>query len=57
MEKVLSQMPGARGDAPKAETVLEINGNHRIAATRKELFAAGEKEKVPAMPLHVCLKN
>ena len=46
MEKVLSQMPGAMGDAPKAETVLEINGNHRIAATLKELFAAGEKEKV-----------
>jgi molecular chaperone HtpG len=46
MEKVLAGMPGAMGDAPKAETVLEINGNHKIAATLKELFANGEKEKV-----------
>lgn len=46
MEKVLSQMPGNMGDAPKAETVLEINSAHALAETLKELFAAGEKDKV-----------
>ena len=46
MEKVLSQMPGNMGDAPKAETVLEINGAHTVAGKLKDLFAAGEKEKV-----------
>jgi HSP90 family molecular chaperone len=39
-------MPGGMGDAPKAETVLEINSAHKVAATLKELFASGEKEKV-----------
>ncbi len=46
MEKVLSQMPGNMGEAPKAETVLEINENHAVAARLRDLFAAGEKEKV-----------
>ncbi|MGN1095524.1 MAG: molecular chaperone HtpG, partial [Eubacteriales bacterium] len=45
MEKVLSQMPGS-ADAPKAETVLEINSSHSIASSLKELYAAGEKDKV-----------
>ena len=45
MEKVLSQMPGNE-NAPKAETVLEINGTHAVATTLKGLFATGEKEKV-----------
>ncbi len=45
MEKVLSQMPGSE-NAPKAETVLEINGTHSIATTLKGLFATGEKDKV-----------
>ena len=45
MEKVLSQMPGNE-NAPKAETVLEINGAHAVATTLKGLFATGEKEKV-----------
>ena len=46
MEKVLSQMPGNMGGAPKAETVLEINDSHTVAGKLKDLFAAGEKEKV-----------
>ncbi len=46
MEKVLSQMPGNMGDAPKAETVLEINESHAVAGKLRDLFAAGEKEKV-----------
>lgn len=45
MEKVLSQMPGNE-NAPKAETVLEINDGHSVATTLKGLFATGEKEKV-----------
>ena len=45
MEKVLSQMPGNE-NAPKAETVLEINGTHAVATTLKGLFATGEKDKV-----------
>ena len=46
MEKVLSQMPGNMGGAPKAATVLEINEAHSVAATLRTLFAGGEKEKV-----------
>ena len=46
MEKVLAGMPGGMGDAPKAETVLEINGAHKVAGVLKSLFASGEKEKV-----------
>ncbi len=45
MEKVLRAMPNA-ADAPKAETVLEINAEHAVASTLKALFASGEKEKV-----------
>ena len=36
MEKVLANMPGAQG--AKATVVLEINKNHKIASTLKELF-------------------
>ncbi|MBQ8448233.1 MAG: molecular chaperone HtpG, partial [Clostridia bacterium] len=46
MEKVLAGMPGGAENAPKAETVLEINASHKVAASLKALFAAGEKEKV-----------
>lgn len=42
MEKVLANMPG--GNGAKATVVLEINKNHKIAATLKELFAS-DKEK------------
>lgn len=45
MEKVLSMMPG-NDNAPKAETVLEINASHAVTSSLKELFAAGDKEKV-----------
>lgn len=43
MEKVLASMPGANG--AKATVVLEINRNHKIAATLKELFE-GDKDKL-----------
>ena len=36
MEKVLSAMPGAQG--AKATVVLEINKNHKIAETLKNLY-------------------
>ncbi len=42
MEKVLASMPGAQG--AKATVVLEINKNHKIASTLKELFIS-DKEK------------
>ncbi len=42
MEKVLAAMPGANG--AKATVVLEINKNHKIASTLKELFVS-DKEK------------
>lgn len=45
MEKVLSQMPGS-DDAPKAETILEINDSHPVAESLKTLFANGDKDKV-----------
>lgn len=45
MEKVLSKMPGAQGMAPKAQTVLEINRNHKIADKLKELYAS-DKDKL-----------
>jgi molecular chaperone HtpG len=38
MEKVLKKMPGAEGDAPKANLVLEINGSHKIADKIKSLY-------------------
>jgi molecular chaperone HtpG len=31
-------MPGAEGDAPKANLVLEINGSHKIADKIKSLY-------------------
>ena len=42
MEKVLAAMPGANG--AKATVVLEINKNHKIASTLKELFVS-DKDK------------
>lgn len=45
MEKVLSKMPGAQGMAPKAQTVLEINKNHKIADKLKELYV-NDKNKL-----------
>lgn len=44
MARVLSQMPGADGGM-KAQLVLEINSNHKIAETLFELFAK-DKEKL-----------
>lgn len=44
MARVLSQMPGADGGM-KAQLVLEINSNHRIAEKLFELFA-NDKEKL-----------
>ncbi len=38
MEKVLSRMPGSEAGGVKAQTVLEINLNHAIAAKIKELY-------------------
>ena len=45
MEKVLSKMPGADKSMIKAQTVLEININHSIAARLKELYIQ-DKDKV-----------
>ncbi len=45
MEKVLNKMPG-EGNKVKAAVVLEVNADHAIAEKLKNLFAAGEKEKV-----------
>ena len=42
MEKVLANMPGAQG--AKATVVLEINKNHKVAETLKELFNS-DREK------------
>lgn len=44
MARVLSQMPGANGGM-KAQLVLEINSNHKIAEKLFELFA-NDKEKL-----------
>ena len=38
MEKVLKKMPGAQGDAPKANLILEINATHPIAEKLKTLY-------------------
>jgi molecular chaperone HtpG len=46
MEKILSKMPDAESnDKPKAETVLEINMNHPVAATLRSLYES-DKDKV-----------
>lgn len=45
MEKVLENMPNAE-NAPKAEKVLEINGDHPVFAALESAFAAGDTEKV-----------
>lgn len=44
MEKVLESQPGGE-NIPKAETVLEINVTHPVAAKLRELYAA-DKDKV-----------
>lgn len=45
MEKVLKKMPGVEGSGIKAETVLEINKDHPIAAKLEQLFES-DKEKL-----------
>ncbi len=45
MEKVLSKMPGNEGFVPKAEIVLEINMNHKVADSLKELYPS-DKDRV-----------
>ncbi|MBQ9511083.1 MAG: molecular chaperone HtpG [Clostridia bacterium] len=45
MEKVLKKMPGVDGSGIKAETVLEINKDHPIAAKLSELLES-DKEKL-----------
>ena len=45
MEKVLDSMPNAE-NAPKAEKVLEINGEHPVFAALTKAFSAGDTDKV-----------
>ena len=45
MEKVLNKMPGAEGNAMKAELVLEINLDHPIAGKLLELYET-DKDKL-----------
>ena len=45
MEQVLKKMPGADANGVKAETVLEINKDHPIAAKLAELFET-DKDKL-----------
>ena len=45
MEKVLSKMPASEGMSPKAQTVMEINKAHPIAAKLKELYET-DKDKL-----------
>lgn len=45
MEKVLDSMPNAE-NAPKAEKVLEINGNHPVFSALTAAYSAGDTEKV-----------
>lgn len=45
MEKVFSKMPGSEGMSPKAQTVMEINRSHPIAAKLKELYDT-DKDKL-----------
>ena len=53
MEKVLKKMPGADGQLPKANVVLEINLNHPIAEKLKALHATdGEMLKKYARILY-----
>lgn len=47
MEKVLAAMPNAE-NAPKAERVLELNGEHPVYAALTAAFEAGDTEKVAA---------
>ena len=45
MERVLSRVPGNEEGGPKAQTVLEINMKHPIAAKVKELYVT-DKDKL-----------
>ena len=45
MAKTLKKMPGADGNAPEADIVLEININHPLADKLRSLFGE-DKEKV-----------
>ena len=45
MEKVLNKMPGAEGNAAKAQTVMEINSKNKIADKIKELYKT-DKERL-----------
>ena len=45
MEKILKKMPGADGNLPTANVVLEINLNHPIAAKLKSLYES-DKERL-----------
>ena len=45
MEKVLDSMPNAE-NAPKAEKVLEINGEHPVFSALTKAFSAGDTDKV-----------
>lgn len=45
MEKVLAAMPNAE-NAPKAERVLELNGEHPVYAALTAAFEAGDTQKV-----------
>ena len=47
MAKTLKKMPGAEGDVPEADIVLEINLGHPIADKLRSLFGE-DKEKVSA---------
>ena len=43
MEKVLNEMPNNNGDV-KAQTVLEINIDHRIAQKMREVYSSNPDE-------------
>ena len=45
MENVLKKMPGEEAKNVKAETILEINKDHKIASTIKELYVT-DKDKL-----------
>ena len=44
MEKTLNKMPGAGDNSVKAQTVLEINADHAIAAKLKDVFVNDKKK-------------
>ena len=46
MEKVIDAMPNVQQNAPKAQSVLEINGSHPVFNSLTAAFAAGDTKKV-----------